>query len=122
MATLDSSVPCTVETRRRSMFHRAALAVVFAVALLDPLTVAVALARGESAPATVLVAAAGKININTADVNELMTLSGVKRSLAEKIVQHREANGLFKKPEDVRKVEGVGDALWKKNRARIVVK
>jgi len=104
------------------MFHRVALAVVFAVALLDPLTVAADPARGERARPPVLVAAAAKININTADVNALMTLSGVGRSLAEKIVQHREANGLFKKPEDVRKVEGVGDALWKKNRARIVVK
>ena len=63
-----------------------------------------------------------RVNINTADVKELMTLSGVNRGLAEKIVKHREANGLFKKPADLRNVEGVGGALWEKNRARIVVK
>ena len=65
---------------------------------------------------------AARININTAGVKELMTLEGVGRGLAEKIVKHREANGSFKKPTDLRKVEGVGDALWEKNRARIVVK
>ena len=63
-----------------------------------------------------------KVNINTADVKELMKLSGVGRSLAEKIVQYRDAHGPFKKATDLRKVEGVGDGLWEKNRARVVVK
>jgi competence protein ComEA len=63
-----------------------------------------------------------KININTADVKGLMTLSGVGRSLAEKIVKYRDDHGQFKKPNDLRKVEGVGEALWEKNRERIVVK
>jgi competence protein ComEA len=62
------------------------------------------------------------ININTADVKELMKLQGVGRSLAEKIVQHRDAHGPFKKAGDFRKVEGVGDGVWEKNRERIVVK
>jgi competence protein ComEA len=63
-----------------------------------------------------------RININTAGVDELMKLSGVDRSLAEKIVKYRDAHGLFKKATDLRNVEGVGGALWQKNRARIVVK
>ena len=29
---------------------------------------------------------------------------------------------MFKRPQDLRKVEGVGEALWEKNRERIVVK
>jgi competence protein ComEA len=73
-------------------------------------------------PVTVLAATDGKVNINTADVKALMTLQGVGRSLAEKIVQYRDAHGPFKKAVDLRKVEGVGDGLWEKNRARIVVK
>ena len=74
-------------------------------------------------PATPKVAAVdAKVNINTADVKELMKLSGVGRSLAEKIVQYRDAHGPFKKATDLRKVEGVGDGLWEKNRARVVVK
>ncbi len=62
------------------------------------------------------------VNINTASVEQLMTLSGVKRTLAEKIVEHREAQGRFKKPEDLRSVRGVGRTLWERNRARIVVR
>ena len=73
-------------------------------------------------PSTPPAAADVKVNINTADVKELMKLSGVGRSLAEKIVQYRDAHGPFKKATDLRKVEGVGTGLWEKNRERIVVK
>ena len=62
------------------------------------------------------------VNINTADVKELMTLDGIGHKVAEKIVQYRDAHGEFKKPEEIRKVDGVGGGLWERNRARIVVK
>ena len=39
-----------------------------------------------------------------------------------KIVEYRGAHGAFKRAEDVRKVEGLGDALWERNKDRIVVK
>jgi competence protein ComEA len=63
-----------------------------------------------------------KVNINTAGVQELMTLAGIGRSVAEKIVQYREAHGSFTKPEELRRVQGVGVGLWERNRERIVVK
>lgn len=62
------------------------------------------------------------VNINTADVKELMKLEGVGRKVAEKIVEYREHHGHFQKPEELRKVEGIGSGLWERNRARIVVK
>jgi competence protein ComEA len=62
------------------------------------------------------------VNINAADVKELMTLSGVGRKVAQRIVAYREAHGPFKKADDVKKVEGVSDAMWEKNRARIAVR
>jgi competence protein ComEA len=68
------------------------------------------------------VAVGEKVNINTAGVKELMTLAGVGRSVAEKIVQYREAHGPFQKPEELRRVQGVGAGLWERNRERIVVK
>ena len=92
-----------------------ALAVLVAVVTLIPSPVV-----ADTAAASVSVAA--KVNINTADVKSLMTLTGVGRSLAEKIVKYRDEHGQFKKPTDLRKVEGVGDTLWEKNRERIVVK
>jgi len=64
---------------------------------------------------------ADRININTADVKQLMTLAGVHKKTAEKIVEYRQSHGLFKKPEEVVKVDGIGHALYEKNRARIVI-
>ena len=63
-----------------------------------------------------------KININSADVKQLMALTGVSRKMAERIVAYRDSHGPFKKASELRKVEGVDDALWEKNRARIVVR
>jgi competence protein ComEA len=63
-----------------------------------------------------------KVNVNTASAKELSSLAGVGPRLAERIVAYRDAHGPFKKPEDVRKVEGVGKALWERNRERIVTK
>jgi competence protein ComEA len=71
---------------------------------------------------TAAAAVGDRVNINTADVKELMTLSGVGQKVAERIVEYREAHGPFKKPEDLRKVEGIGGGLWERNRERIVIK
>jgi competence protein ComEA len=76
-------------------------------------------ARPHEMSATVRVES--KVNINTASVKELMTLDGVGRKLAEKIVEYRGSHGHFKKAADVRKVEGFGGGLWEKNRERVVV-
>jgi competence protein ComEA len=62
------------------------------------------------------------VNINTADVKELMTLAGIGRKVAQRIVAYRDAHGPFKKPDEVRKVEGVGDAVWERNRGRIAIR
>lgn len=64
----------------------------------------------------------GAVNINTADVKQLMTLTGVGRKAAEKIVEYRSTKGPFTKPEEIRRVQGIGGGLWEKNRDRIVVK
>jgi competence ComEA-like helix-hairpin-helix protein len=63
-----------------------------------------------------------KININSADVKQLMGLPGVTRKVAERIVAYRDTHGPFKKPSELRKVDGVDEGLWEKNRARIVVR
>jgi competence protein ComEA len=62
------------------------------------------------------------VNINAADVKELMTLAGVGRKVAQRIVAYREAHGPFKKADEVKKVEGVSDAVWEKNRTRIAIR
>ena len=77
-------------------------------------------ARGDKVK--VATASTASVNINTADVKELMTLDGIGHKVAEKIVQYRDAHGEFKKADEIRKVDGVGHGLWEKNRERIVVK
>jgi competence protein ComEA len=63
-----------------------------------------------------------RVNINTATEAELTKLKGIGRTVARRIVEYRETHGEFKKPEDVRKVEGVGKRVWEQNRDRIAVK
>lgn len=68
------------------------------------------------------VGADAKVNINTAGVKELMGLTGIGQKAAERIVAYRDAHGPFKKPEDLKKVEGVGPGAWERNRQRVVTK
>jgi len=98
-----------------------AVVLLLAVVAVAPSPAAAAVVT-ETVGASTSVGADDKININTAGVKDLMTLTGVGRGLAEKIVKYRDEHGLFKKPNDLRKVDGVGAALWEKNRERIVVK
>ena len=67
-------------------------------------------------------AADDRININTATEAELAKLRGIGPSVAKRIIEYRQAHGDFKKPEDIRKVSGVGKGLWEQNRDRIAVK
>lgn len=54
----------------------------------------------------------GKVNINTADSSALQTLSGIGESKAQKIIDHRQANGHFKSIEGLKDVSGIGDKTF----------
>lgn len=62
-----------------------------------------------------------KININTANEQELIKLSGVGPGTAKKIIAYREQAGLFKTIEDIKKVKGIGEATFKKLAPHITV-
>ena len=62
------------------------------------------------------------VNINDADLKTLMTLTGVGRSAARRIIAHREAHGRFRRPEDIRTVRGFDERMWQQNRARISIR
>lgn len=63
---------------------------------------------GGAAPSTKAVAPSGRVNLNTATKEELDTLPGIGPALAERIIQYREKNGPFQRPEDLKKVPGLG--------------
>ncbi|MEY4060763.1 MAG: hypothetical protein RIQ31_425 [Actinomycetota bacterium] len=52
------------------------------------------------------------INLNRASVAELEGLPGVGPALAGRLVDWRDANGGFKKKEDLLEVSGIGDKLY----------
>ena len=62
----------------------------------------------------------GKVNINTATVEELKTLKGVGEKKAEAIIDYRKKNGSFKTKEDLMKVRGIGKKLFESFQERIV--
>lgn len=52
-----------------------------------------------------------RINLNTADREQLMELPGIGAERAERIVQYRAAHGPFERLEELLAVEGIGPAV-----------
>lgn len=53
------------------------------------------------------------ININTATAAELEKLPNIGAKLAEKIIEHREKYGRFRKPEHLILVQGISDRRFR---------
>ena len=64
----------------------------------------------------------GKININKASREELMSLKGIGESRADDIIAFRESNGGFKNIEDIKKIEGIKDKVFQQIEDQITVK
>ena len=70
----------------------------------------------ESAAAT-----AGRININTADKEALLSLPDIDDVLAQRIIKYRTYNGAFASVEDLTNVTGLGAATLNKIRDLITI-
>jgi competence protein ComEA len=56
----------------------------------------------------------GKVNINSASVEQLSALPGVGAKLAARIVEHRQKSGAFKSVQELMNVKGVGEKNFEK--------
>ncbi|AKA16116.1 competence protein ComEA [Aeromonas hydrophila] len=75
-------------------------------------------------PATTVTAAkeSGKVNLNTANINELTALKGIGEKKAQAIVDYREKQGKFTTVDQLADVSGIGPATLEANRDMIIVK
>ena len=63
----------------------------------------------------------GLVNINTATLEELMTLPGIGQTRAEAIVAYRDEQGGFQSIEDIMNVSGIKEGSFAKLKDRITV-
>ena len=61
------------------------------------------------------------VNVNTADAEELETLTGIGPALAQAIVDYRAGHGAFRSAEDLLLVKGIGEAKLEGFRAEITL-
>lgn len=74
-----------------------------------------AVAEGETSPAK------KTVNVNQASAAELARLPKVGPKLAERIVDHRQQHGPFKRAEDLMEVKGVGEKMFATLRPYVAV-
>lgn len=67
------------------------------------------------------IGADGRVNINTATLEQLMQIPGVGQTRGEAILSYRQEHGSFASAEDIMNVSGIGNALYEKMRDYITV-
>lgn len=109
-----------------------AVGVLFAVFLIgfnvfytsseSPLEIVVVSESSESYTTKVSGIENGQVNINTADVETLSSnLDGIGTVLAQRIVDYRAAHGDFESIEDLKNVQGIGNAIFSKIQDKICI-
>lgn len=61
-----------------------------------------------------------KVNINSADKNMLMNLTGIGEKTAEKIIEYRKENK-FESIEDIKNISGIGEKKYEKIKNEITI-
>lgn len=62
------------------------------------------------------------VNINTADIATLCTITGIGETKAKAIIEYRETVGLFTSAEDIMNVKGIGEGTYSKIKDEITIR
>ncbi len=94
-----------------------------ALALFVCLLGAAAIEAQEPAPraSASKAAATALVNINTASAADLQRLPGIGAATAARIIEYREKNGPFSKPEQLMNVRGIGEKSFLKLKPLVAV-
>ena len=100
----------------------------FALALvIAALVVSATAAHAQDRPAspaaksTAAAPAGAPLNLNTATKAQLEKLPGIGASVAQRIIDHREKNGAFKKVEELMNIRGIGEKSFLKLKPLVTV-
>ena len=63
----------------------------------------------------------GRMDLNTATAQELMTLNGIGEAKAANIIAYREANGGFSSVDEIMNVSGIGEGVYARIQDKITV-
>ena len=96
------------------MTFRRLVSGLLALAVCACVTAAPAFAAPAKAPA-------GKVNLNSATVEQLSTVPGVGPKLAARIVEQRQKSGGFKAVEDILTVKGIGEKSFAKMQGHLTL-
>ena len=62
-----------------------------------------------------------RLDLNSASLEELIALVGISESLAESIIDFRDANGGFDRVEDLREIECISESSYQRIRLKVVI-
>ena len=99
---------------KRKLYYARTIALLMIIALAIVTTLP-AVSNAEA------VTGGGKVNINSANADEMARLPGIGVAKANAIITYRGEYGPFHKPEDLMKVRGVGNSIFEKIRELVIV-